>query len=201
MCRSAMVSLLTIQTCLANDQGAGVLLHRQPVSRLLLGAQDDLEAPVRRDIQRRRLEVARRRHAATLPIVPLLREEPQVVNGPAGAPDAVLVFSANRRVLIVVVGMIGAHLRGFVHHALEHGRERVIVLDERLQSRARDPAQVPETLHSVHRIAGCVGPEHDVARHLERVAKLVPHRSVDNLSFCFAQLIAHLIPSEHIMFV
>ena len=79
--------------------------------------------------------------------------------------------------LVVVVRIVGADLRGLVDRAVQHGRERVGVLDEGLEGGSGQTAQVAEALGAVERAVGRTRADDGLARTLECVTELFPRSS------------------------
>ena len=112
--------------------------------------------------------VAAARHAAAL------RCEVEVVDRAARPRDAVLVFAADGRVLIVVVGVVRSDLRCLVNRAVERGRERIGVLDEGFERRASEAAEIPEALGAVERAVGRALGQNRLTGALQPVAEFLP---------------------------
>ena len=165
---------------LAHDQRRGVGLHAQPVARLLAAREEDLEAAVGVDLHLARVEVAGLAAARLRAVAARVGAEAEVVHGAAPARDPVLVLAADRRVLVVVVGVVGADLHRLVRGAAQHREQRVGELDVRLERHAREARQVAEALGAIEGVHRRAGPQHHVAGALQRVAEIGPGRAVEN---------------------
>ena len=153
-----------IEEGLADDQGARLGLHGEPVAGPGLAADEELEPTVVVDREIPGLDVARGGHAPALAVVPDLGGEPEVVDGAPGAPDPVRVAAGHGRVQVEVVGVVGAHLRRLVDRAQEHGGAGVDVLDEALEGGPGEAAEVAVALRPVEGTAGRAFPLDDGPR-------------------------------------
>ena len=88
--------------------------------------------------------------------------------------DPVLVGAADLGVLVIVVGVVGADLHGFMNRPVKLRGQRIGVLDEGLEAGARQPAEVAEALRAVEHIVGRSIGENDLPGRLEGVAELIP---------------------------
>ena len=109
-----------------------------------------------------------------------LRAEAEVADRATRAADPVLVRTADARVLIVVVGVVGPHLHRLVHDALQHGGLRVGVLEEAFEPGARETREVAIPLGLRERILRHARELHRGAGGLERVAVLFPRFAADD---------------------
>ena len=159
---------------LAHDDRVRVRCHAKPIARLLLTTEQDLESTILVDLEVRGVEVAPlfgvpgRRDAGRL------SREVDVLNRPANPTNSILMFAADRRVLIVVVGIVCADLRGFMDGAMEHGRERVGEFNEGLERSTCEATQISKSFSTIERALRRSFGKDRLTRPLERVTKILP---------------------------
>jgi hypothetical protein len=106
------------------------------------------------------------------------RRELQVMHAVALAAHDVLVRAGDRRVEVVVVRVVGAHLDRLVHGAAQDGRERIGVLDEGFQAGAREAREITVSLRARQRVGGAA--LDDLSCVTQAIEQLVPRGSVDD---------------------
>ena len=142
------------------------------VARTRRLAQHDLEAAVRCNLELLRVEKARLQHLAVGLVAALLRAEAQVGHRAAPPRHAIFAAAVETRVLVQVVGIVGADLRGLVRRREKAGPCTVRELDVHLERDAHQPAQVAESFRARQRIVRRLGAQDLFSAAFQGVAEV-----------------------------
>lgn len=138
------------------------------------GPDGDLEGAVGFEFELGRVEEPRGGQSAALPIASLLRREVEEVHRPTCSAKPVVVFTADRGVEVVVVGVVGSHLDRLVNHASKNGRPRVRIFEEGFEAGPEEASEIAVPLCLGHGVFWGSRSVDGRAGGLEGVAELVP---------------------------
>ncbi len=151
-----------------DHQHGGVLIEREPVALVGLGREDDLELPVRAQLELVDQGVGRGSH-------PGHDLQPHVPCRAPVAPQSVGRAAFERRAHVDAVGALHAPLVGGVHargldrrHLVQPPSQKLVDPD------TQEDEEVTEAGGHVHRVVGDGVGQHDLAGPLQRVQQVVP---------------------------
>jgi len=131
----------------------------------------------------KRVDEAGLRHPAVGFVAPLLGAEAEVGHGAAVAAHAIAVAAIQARVLVEVVGVVGADLRGLVTGDGELRELGIRALDVHLQPDAHQPAEIAKAFGAIECVRRRFRAQDLIPRALQNLTELMPRLAGDDLLF------------------
>ena len=160
---------------LADNQQGRIIRHRQPVSGLLVTADDDFKTAVRSELHIGKFDLASGSHCPIDGIAVRFAADGEIRHRVALASDAIFAIPPDHALLVQVIGIVRADFQLVIGQQKQAGKVGVRTVHQHVQRSAGQTAQIPQALCLIERAGGGRRALQHIAGLCQLCTKIAPY--------------------------